>query len=204
MDVRVVYTAADMDGSAPVIVLVGEASEALLSAVRRLRPRCTLAVVPVSDWNRQLSPWPAQAVFRGGEDFAGEADAFFDEMMAALPAGKRMCLMGYSLAGLFALYAATKTDAFESVAALSPSVWYPGFREYFAEHLPQGQTRFYLSLGRKEEKAGSALLRSVGEHLRAVQAMLGGDTPLILHDGGHYTDVDRRILSAIEYLAKES
>lgn len=207
MDVRLVYTAADMDESAPVIVLVGahgEQAERLAALARREVLRCGLMCVPVADWNRQLSPWPAEAVFRGGADFAGEADEFFDEMMTALPRRKHLCLMGYSLAGLFALYAATKTGAFERVAALSPSVWYPGFRAYFAQHLPAEGTEFYLSLGRKEEKAGNAVLRSVGDELRAVQALLGGDTPLVMHDGGHYTDVERRMLAAVRWICRDA
>lgn len=205
MDVRLMYAAADRDDSAPVIVLVGggEHADALIARLRRKKLRCTLLGVPVTDWNRQLSPWPAPAVFRDGADFGGEADTYLEELMASLPQGKRLCLMGYSLAGLFALYAAAKTDAFARVAALSPSVWYPGFRAYFAEHLPGEGTEFYLSLGRKEEKSGSALMRSVGDELRALQALLGNGTPLVMHDGGHYTEVDRRMLAAMEWLARE-
>lgn len=210
MDVRLIYRAADMDAAAPVIFLVGESEEraaGLLAAVQKAKWNCALAAVPVSDWNAQLSPWPGKAVFRGGEDFAGGADAFFDALMAEVPRILReagsdcACIMGYSLAGLFALYAATKTDAFARVAALSPSVWYEGFLDYFAKNLP-AKGRFYLSLGRKEEKTGNAVLRTVGDNLRAVQQMLGEDVPLAMHDGGHYTDVEKRMIAAIEWLIK--
>ena len=37
---------------------------------------------------------------------------------------------GYSLAGLFSLWAAYQTDVFSGFAAASPSVWFPGFIEY--------------------------------------------------------------------------
>ena len=211
MDVRLIYEAADMDAAAPVIFLVGENAEraaALTMAAKKGKWRCAVAAVPVQNWNAQLSPWPAQAVFRGGEDFTGGADAFLAELLDAVPGvlaqtGGRACIMGYSLAGLFALYAATKTDAFAQVAALSPSVWYEGFAEYFADNLPE-RGRFYLSLGRKEEKTGNAVLRSVGENLRRVQALLGNETPLVMHDGGHYTDVDKRMLAAIEWMCKDA
>ena len=35
-------------------------------------------------------------------------------------------IAGYSLAGLFALYALYKTDAFTRVASMSGSLWFPG------------------------------------------------------------------------------
>lgn len=208
MDVRLVYQAADMDATAPVIFLVGERAESIEVYARTAKKsgwKCALAAVPVEDWNRQLSPWAASAVFRGGDDFAGEADDFLDALAAqiagvlAQAGGGMAYICGYSLAGLFALYAATKLR-FDRVAALSPSVWYEGFVDYFARHLPPAGTKTYLSLGRKEEKTGNARLRSVGENLRAVQALLGEGTPLVMHDGGHYTDVEKRVLAALEWL----
>lgn len=213
---RVIYAAADMDASAPVIILAGENAEraaALTAAVQKQKRRCALAVAPVADWNQQLSPWAAPAVFRGSEDFGGGADAFLADMLAQLPrvlaetGAGRAYIMGYSLAGLFALYAATKTDAFERVAALSPSVWFEGFAGYLNGHPPvNAAARYYLSLGRKEEKAGNAVLRTVGENLRRVQTMLseqtGAEVPLVLHDGGHYTEVDRRKLAALEWMLR--
>lgn len=209
MDVRLIYRAADMDAAAPVVFLVGENAEraaALVSAAEKAKWRCVMAAVPVQNWNAQLSPWPAQAVFRGGEDFAGGADAFLAELLEAVPevlaqTGGRACIMGYSLAGLFALYAATKINAFGRIAALSPSVWYEGFTEYFAGNRPE-KGEFYLSLGRKEEKTGNAVLRSVGENLRRVREMLDEKTPLVMHNGGHYTDVDRRMIAAMEWICR--
>ena len=46
----------------------------------------------------------------------------------------KVILGGYSLAGLFALWAATQTNALYGVAAASPSVWFPGWPEYEAAH----------------------------------------------------------------------
>ena len=48
--------------------------------------------------------------------------------------GKKYYLGGYSLAGLFALWAAYQTDVFSDVAAASPSMWFPGFTGYMEEH----------------------------------------------------------------------
>ena len=48
--------------------------------------------------------------------------------------GRRRFLCGYSLAGLFALWAVYQTDFFAGTAAVSPSVWYPGWLGYAEEH----------------------------------------------------------------------
>ena len=62
----------------------------------------------------------------------------------------KVILGGYSLAGLFALWAATQINALYGVAAASPSVWFPGWPEHEAAHPIQAQ-RVYLSLGDREE-----------------------------------------------------
>ncbi|MBQ2956892.1 MAG: hypothetical protein IJE08_10565 [Clostridia bacterium] len=87
----------------------------------RMLPGCQAALVSVSgfDWNKDLSPWPAKAVF-GEEDFSGGADAFLKELIRLIPdvereaglAPVRRCIAGYSLAGLFAVYAAYRCDIF--------------------------------------------------------------------------------------------
>ena len=48
------------------------------------------------------------------------------EQQYPLPENVKIILGGYSLAGLFALWASTQTDLFYGVAAASPSVWFPG------------------------------------------------------------------------------
>ena len=58
---------------------------------------------------------------------------------------------GYSMAGLFSLWAAYQTDAFASVAAASPSIWFPDFLQYMKEHGIRTES-VYLSLGDREEK----------------------------------------------------
>lgn len=65
------------------------------------------------DWNTDLSPWAARACFQGGEDFAGRADARLAWLVGALSRAESgvpgtqqatRALLGYSLAGLFALW----------------------------------------------------------------------------------------------------
>ena len=101
------------------------------------------AAVPVKSWNDELSPWEAPAVW-GKESFGGNtADTlrFLTEQVIpalkqqfALPENVRIILGGYSLAGLFALWASTQTALFSGVAAASPSVWFPGWMEFEQQH----------------------------------------------------------------------
>ena len=46
---------------------------------------------------------------------------------------KVVMLAGYSLAGLFALYAVTKCDLFTAAASCSGSMWFPDFKEYITK-----------------------------------------------------------------------
>ena len=73
------------------------------------------------------------------------------EQQFPLPENVKIILGGYSLAGLFALWASTQTDLFYGVAAASPSVWFPGWMEFEQQHPIQAQ-HVYLSLGDKEER----------------------------------------------------
>ena len=97
------------------------------------RDFCLLAIV-VDDWNRDLSPWSAPAVF-GNEPFGDGAEATLDYILGLCGNKDRAYhLGGYSLAGLFSLWAACQTDAFEGIMASSPSVWFPGFTELIRSH----------------------------------------------------------------------
>ena len=106
------------------------------------------AAVPVESWNDELSPWEAPAVW-GKESFGGDAADtlhFLTEQVIptlkqrfALPENVRIILGGYSLAGLFALWASTQTALFSGVAAASPFVWFPGWMKFEQQHPIQAQ-----------------------------------------------------------------
>ena len=118
------------------------------------------AVIPVESWNDALSPWKSPAVW-GKQGFGGNAAdtlRFLTEQVIPslkqqfhLPKNVKIILDGYSLAGLFALWASTQTNLFYGVAAASPSVWFPGWME-FEQQRPIQTQHIYLSLGDKEER----------------------------------------------------
>ena len=106
-------------------------------ALRALLPDCTLIAMDAADWNRQLSPWPAPAIFRGQSDFAGGGEACLSEICdRVIPeiesdrAVKRRIIAGYSMAGLFSLYAASHCECFSGAVSASGSVWYEGFIDF--------------------------------------------------------------------------
>ena len=152
----------------------------------------------IGDWNRDLSPWKAPAAF-GGKDFGGGSALILDEIMKHCKDRMREYYIGgYSLAGLFALWAAYQTDIFRGVAAASPSIWFPGFVEYMKE----GKIRcdqVYLSLGDREEKTKNPVTSTVGDRIReAYQLLKEQDAVCTLewNEGNHFRDVEERTARA--------
>ena len=156
------------------------------------------AAFEVKDWNRDLSPWEAPPVF-GKSPFGGGASdtlAFLTERLLpelrvrlGLREGVRLCIGGYSLAGLFALWAASRTEIFDAVAAASPSVWFPGWLDYCREN-PLHAKNVYLSLGDREERTKNPVMARVGDCIREMEALLRSDHTVTLewNPGGHFQD----------------
>ena len=172
------------------------------------------AAVPVKNWNDELSPWKSPAVW-GKESFGGNAAGtlrFLTEQAIptlkqqfALPENVRIILGGYSLAGLFALWASTQTALFSGVAAASPSVWFPGWMEFEQQHPIQAQ-HIYLSLGDKEERTKNAVMAAVGDNIRTLYSRLtehSTDCMLEWNSGGHFKDADLRTARAFRWVMED-
>lgn len=161
-----------------------------------------LIAIKVDDWNRDLSPWEASAVF-GDQAFGGGAQETLMEI-------KRLCddpekkyyIGGYSLAGLFALWAVTETDIFAGAAAASPSVWFSGFTAYLDRHdIRTGSV--YLSLGDKEEKTKNQVMACVGEQIKKTYSIIRGkgvNCILEWNKGNHFMDSEKRTARAFEWV----
>ena len=168
----------------------------------------------VEDWNRDLSPWPAPAVF-GKEDFKGQAADTLTELLQLVPGSgegspdaadrRKIFLGGYSLAGLFALWAGSQTDAFDGIAAASPSVWFPGFTDYLKAN-PLKTDAVYLSLGDKEERTRNPVMARVGDAIRETYDFLqAAKVPCTLewNQGNHFKEADLRTAKAYAWLMKK-
>ena len=170
---------------------------------------CCLIDLSVDRWNARLSPWPAPAL-RGGDAFSGDGQCTLvflgDELLpyldAALGPDAEYLLAGYSLAGLFALWAGYACDCFAGVAAVSPSLWFPGWSEYTLQRRPRTRA-IYLSLGDREEKTRNPILATVGDVIRAQHRLLESEgIPSVLdwNPGNHFRDSEERTAKGITWL----
>ena len=160
-----------------------------------------LATIKVRDWNKDLSPWNAPAVF-GKEDFGdGAKDTLKEVIGYCSDKGKRYIIGGYSLAALFALWAVYQTDVFKAAACASPSIWFPGFSEYMKNNSIRCE-HVYLSLGDKEEKTRNPVMATVGNRIKEAYELLeqqGIDTELEWNSGNHFKDADKRTAKAFAW-----
>ena len=176
----------------------------------------SLVAFEVKDWQGELTPWAAPAVF--GEnpfgDGAGQTLSFVkDKLIPQLQVFRiyddntmKCFLGGYSLAGLFALWACFQTPFFHGVAAVSPSVWYPNWIKYAESRLPL-TSHVYLSLGDKEEKARNPVMAQVGDCIRRQYELLaaqGFDTILEWNKGNHFQHSDQRTAKGFAWLMSQS
>ena len=161
-----------------------------------------LAAFQVHDWNKDLSPWKAPAVF-GREDFGeGAGDTLSEILNYCTDKTKNYYIGGYSLAGLFALWAVTRTDVFQGAACASPSLWFPGFEEYVRDHEILTEN-VYLSLGDREEKARNPVMATVGDRVRAMHALLSDrkvHCTLEWNEGNHFRDSELRSAEAFSWV----
>ncbi len=177
----------------PIHVPEGMADEA--ERIRKLSGRDFRLLAVRVDWFRDLSPWPAPAVY-GNIPFGDGAEETLEKILELTgDPGKRYVLGGYSMGGLFALWAACRSDAFSAVAAASPSVWFPGFAEYMTSGSVR-TGRVYLSLGDREEKTRNPAMAPVGARIREIHAWLRSQAvPCCLewNRGGHFVDLEERM-----------
>ena len=164
-----------------------------------------LKAVKVNSWNKDLAPWPAPPVF-GNESFGDGAQQTLEFLLKNVVPGTedaaRIFIGGYSLAGLFALWAVYQTDVFGGAAAASPSIWFPGFTDYMRENEFQAEAA-YLSLGDREERTRNPMMAQVGNAIRDGYKILkdgGADCILEWNKGNHFKDPDLRTAKAFAWL----
>ena len=180
-----------------------EGMESEVAKIRKLTDvDFVLLAIKVQNWNADLSPWPAPAVFVKEGFGNGAADTLAGILKICDEQNKTYIIGGYSLAGLFALWAAYQTDAFKGVAAASPSVWFPGFVEYMKENSIRADS-VYLSLGDKEEKTRNPVMSTVGDRIRETYGLMkecGINTILEWNQGNHFKDADIRTARAFAWV----
>ncbi len=175
-----------------------------------------LLAVPIEDWERELMPWPEPVVSRRPEVGSGAGETLRYLVATLLPAlrvngefsfSTPVVLGGYSLGGLFSLWAACQCNCFSAVAAGSPSLWAGDWPQYAAAH-PMLARHVYLSLGDREERSRNRTMARVGDRIRdeydLLQQQLGPEsTTLVWEQGGHFADPAARMARAFVWCLKQ-
>lgn len=147
---------------------------------------------------------------RGAYGEAEETLAYIEDVL--LPwirrayGGMPCVLAGYSLGGLFALWAAYRTESFDGICAVSPSLWVRGWDAY-AEGRVACADAVYLSLGDKEERARNVRMAAVGDCVRRQASRLTrqlaeGKTVFEWNRGGHFDDEPGRMARGLAWTAE--
>lgn len=204
------------DPKAPILYLntFSNEGQAVFKAAQALGcPPFTLVAVTGLDWNHDMAPWESPPAFKNAAPCTGGADAYLrllteeivpmaEEELAAAPRWRG--IVGYSLAGLFALYAIYHTDLFCRVGSVSGSLWFPGIKEYIFAHEPKRWPDcLYFSLGDKESKTRNPVLKNVRQNTEEIQsycAARGMDTVFQLNPGNHYNHAAERTAAGIFWL----
>ena len=161
----------------------------------------------------ELSPWPAPAVWKGQAPYKGLATEHLkwmkEECMPEVEVRLRAMgilqqipmIAGYSLAGLFALWAGWTSGNFARVASVSGSLWYPGFTDFIRDNAPTGHIgKVCISLGDRESHTRHPLMSQVDTCTAAVVEAVktrGIDTVFEWNPGNHFDHPERRMARAI-------
>ena len=203
----VVYLLGDMADNSPVQVPVG----------------VSLVHIGVDLWEENFSPWCAPRVFAKGPNFGDGAQKTLDTLINHVipwteseltdPPTYRV-LVGYSLAGLFSLWAGlsqaciTPIPTFQRLGAVSGSFWFPGLLDYVDQQLSGGAvglTHAYLSLGDREARTPNPQIMHVQENAELLASRLesAGITSMFeLNRGNHFQNVEGRMQKALNWLVK--
>ena len=205
------------NAGSPLVILntYGNEGESVWNECQNLKcPPFTLAAIGNLDWNKDMSPWENPSLYKNDNAFSGEADAYLSllteqiipAIWTSLPSKPSyIALSGYSLAGLFALYSAYKTDIFTRIASASGSLWFPGFTEYAESHnFVRKPDCIYLSLGDTEAKAKNKVLCTVQDNTERLCVLYKSkNIPIItfeLNKGNHFVDAAGRMARGIKWI----
>ncbi len=212
-----IYPASGPDKPAVYLNTFGRQGNSAYKALQSMEsPDCNLVAVSGANWNHDMTPWDCPPISRFDTPCTGGADdylQFFTQKI--VPETERRIegtpvwrgISGYSLAGLFAVYALYQTDVFSRVATMSGSLWFPNFKEYvFSHEMKIRPDCVYFSLGDKEAKPKNPFLKSVQDNTDEIQkfyAAQGIDSIFVLNPGNHYANASKRTAAGINWILKK-
>ncbi len=188
-----------------------ETIEKVLALCEELK--CNYIVYEVEDWNADFSPWELtlnkKMSFSGGGRktlnwLLNECVSYCEKEYCLT--GERI-LCGYSLAGLFSLWAFYESQLFSGVISCSGSLWFGDWISYAESHTAPQDSSVYISLGDREERARDCIMATVGECTRRQYELVCDDKNVSRHilewnDGGHFNEPEKRIAKGIRWCIK--
>ena len=186
----------------------------LHEGLKRLSEKHDVSFVVIEDvnWNDDLTPWPAEGVFKKAKPFRGKAATFLNKLTnEIIPETERSMgienaertLLGVSLSGLFAVWSAFNTDAFTNTISISGSLWYDGFVEWMKEQTPSPQLKkVCMLLGEKEKNSKEKRMATVEERTLTAANILKAKSQVSvlfeLVEGTHFSPIMPRLERAFE------
>jgi len=200
------YGSADKDAPVVYSVQFEECGQEMMSILSK-NGSVNVNLVTVSSirWDEELSPWKVGKVVSSRDNFTGEADSFLDALVKGIIPEvesslglrpSRRVLSGYSMAGLFSLYAAFRSDAFSSIVSASGSLWFPGIMDFVEKsEISASVKSAYFSLGDRESISKNKVLQTTEGVTREVSEILrkrGIRSVFELNKGNHFTETTLR------------
>ena len=200
--------------AAPLIILNNYSGDgaSVIQAMEGIgTPDCNLLVIGNLKWDHDMTPWYCPPTSENDTPCTGGADEYLELLLTRIIPQARtilqgeprfMGIAGYSLAGLFALYAMYQCDTFDRVASMSGSLWFPEFKEYVLSHdLRKRPEKLYLSLGDREAKTRNSYLKTVQDNTEQIVSyyeQIGLNVTWELNPGNHFKEAALRSAKGIK------
>ncbi|MBP3324537.1 MAG: alpha/beta hydrolase [Clostridia bacterium] len=167
----------------------------------------------VENWFRDYSPW--KMLTDAGEVFEGlglNTLCYLKESLVPFVKenfgeNKDIYIAGYSLSGLFSLWAFYETDIFKGVACCSGSLWFENWDNYAECKKAPKESKVYLSLGGKEANSKNKYMATIYEQYKKQEKRLKADANVKslvfeMNSGGHFANPEKRMAKAFYSLIK--
>lgn len=173
----------------------------------------SLVAISRLEWNHDMAPWDIPPISEKDSPCTGGANAYLRLLLdKIMPKAEKTVpgkpswrgIAGYSLAGLFAVYAIYQTAVFSRIASISGSLWFPGIKDYLFSHTPEEKPEcMYFSLGDRECRTRNKLLKCVQENTKEIKSFYekqGIYTIFQLNPGNHFKDSTLRTAAGIQWM----
>ena len=181
------------------------------------QPALNFVLLNANNRTDDYTPWPLQASETMPIDFGGKAEEhlsfitshvipFCESEYGFASSAEKRVIGGYSLGGLFSLYAAVNTDFFGTVLSCSSSLWYPSFLDYLKVHpFKAAHPKLYMSVGDQEGTTATNLTADQTLNTLALKDWIeprfqASDFQFTLEEGNHGNDIPGRAWRAVEWV----